>query len=110
MVVLTVAIGIFYAVTSTNLLVRYSYDIYTCSSPSGEAIELRFTDIKIGENVVIIDKNGENTFNILQASQEIVMFKKQSETFTLERADKRLLRELDALVSILYCNVSSFRM
>ena len=54
--------------------------------------------------------NGESKLEILQASQETVMFKKQSETFTLERVEKRLLRELDALVSILYCDVSSFRM
>ena len=109
-VILSVAIGIFYAVTSSNLLVRYSYDVYACDSPSGETIELKFNDIEIGENVVLTSPNGESTLEILQASQEIVMFKKQSATFTLEREEKRLLRELDALVSILYCDVSSFRM
>ena len=109
-VILSVAFGIFYAVTSSNLLVRYSYDVYACTSPSGETIELTFNDIKIGENVVLTSANGESTVEILQASQETVMFKKQSETFTLERVEKRLLRELDALVSILYCDVSSFRM
>jgi hypothetical protein len=109
-VILSVAIGIFYAVTSSNLLVRYSYDVYACTSPSGETIELTFNDIKIGENVVLNSTNGKSTLEILQASQDTVMFKKQSETFTLERVEKRLLRELDALVSILYCDVSSFRM
>ena len=109
-VILSVAIGIFYAVTSSNLLVRYSYDVYACASPSGETIELTFNDIKIGENVVLTSANGESTLEILQASQKTVMFKKQSETFTLERVEKRLLRQLDALVSILYCDVSSFRM
>ena len=109
-VILSVAIGVFYAVTSSNLLVRYSYDVYACSSASGETIELKFNDIKIGENVVLTSPNGESTLEILQASQETVMFKKQSETFTLERVEKRLLREIDALVSILYCDVSSFRM
>ena len=109
-VILSVAIGIFYAVTSSNLLVRYSYDVYACATPSGETIELKFNDIEIGENVVLTSANVESTLEILQASQETVMFKKQSETFTLEREDKRLLRELDALVSILYCDVSSFRM
>ena len=109
-VILSVAIGVFYAVTSSNLLVRYSYDEYACSSASGERIELKFNDIKIGENVVLTSPNGESTLEILQASQETVMFKKQGEVFTLDRAEKRLLRELDALVSILYCDVSSFRM
>jgi transcriptional antiterminator Rof (Rho-off) len=110
MVVLSVAIGAFYAVTSSNLLVRYSYEVYACASPSGEMIELKFNDIEIGENIVITSANGESTLEILQASEETVMFKKQKETFTLERVEKRLLRELDALVSILYCDVSSFRM
>ena len=109
-VILSVAIGVFYAVTSSNLLVRYSYDVYACASPSGETIELKFNDIKIGENVVLTSPNGESTLEILQASQETAMFKKQGEVFTLDREEKRLLRELDALVSILYCDVSSFRM
>ena len=109
-IILSVAIGIFYAVTSSNLLVRYSYDVYACASPSGETIELTFNDIKIGENVVLTSPNGESTLKILQASQESVMFKKQNETFTLDRVERRLLHELDALVSILYCDVSSFRM
>ena len=109
-VILSVAIGVFYAVTSSNLLVRYSYDVYACSSASEETIELKFNDIKIGENVVLTSPNGESTLEILQASQETVMFKKQGEVFTLDREEKRLLRELDALVSILYCDVSSFRM
>ena len=109
-VILSVAIGVFYAVTSSNLLVRYSYDVYACSSASGATIELKFNDIKIGENVVLTSPNGESTLEILQASQETVMFKKQGEVFTLDREEKRLLRELDALVSILYCDVSSFRM
>jgi hypothetical protein len=52
-VILSVAIGVFYAVTSSNLLVRYSYDVYACASPSGETIELTFNDIEIGENVVL---------------------------------------------------------
>ena len=104
-VILSVAIGIFYAVTSSNLLVRYSYDVYACASQSGETIELTFNDIKIGENVVLTSPNGESTLEILQASQETVIFKKQGEVFTLDRVEKRLLRELDALVSILYCNV-----
>ena len=82
-VILSVAIGIFYAVTSSNLLVRYSYDVYACASPSGETIKLKFNDIEIGENVVLTSANGESTLEILQASQETVMFKKQSETFTL---------------------------
>ena len=109
-VILSVAIGVFYAVTSSNLLVRYSYEVYACASSSGETIELTFNDIKINENVVLKSANGESKLEILQASQETVMFKKQNETFTLERVEKRLLRELDALVSILYCDVSSFRM
>ena len=109
-VILSVAIGIFYAVTSSNLLVRYSYDVYSCASPSGETIKLTFNDIEIGQSVVLASPNGESTLKILQASQKTVMFKKQNETFTLERIEKRLLRELDALVSILYCDVSSFRM
>mgnify|MGYP001169763935 FL=1 len=109
-VILSVAIGVFYAVTSSNLLVRYSYEVYACASPSGETIELTFNDIKINENVVLKSANDESKLEILQASQETVMFKKQNETFTLERVEKRLLRELDALVSILYCDVSSFRM
>ena len=109
-VILSVAIGAFYAVTSSNMLVRYSYDVYACASPSGETIELTFNDIRIGKNVVLTSASGESTLKILQASQETVMFKKQSETFTLERVENRLLRELDALVSILYCDVSSFRM
>ena len=109
-VILSVAIGVFYAVTSSNMLVRYSYDVYACTSPSGETIELTFNDIQIGKNVVLSSASGESTLKILQASHETVMFKKQSETFTLERVEKRLLRELDALVSILYCDVSSFRM
>ena len=109
-IILSVAIGVFYAVTSSKMLVRYSYDIYACTSPSGETIELKFNDIEIGKNVVINGANGESTLEILQASQEIVMFKKQSETFTLEHVEKRLLRELDAVVSIFYCDVSSFRM
>jgi hypothetical protein len=45
-VILSVAIGIFYAVTSSNLLMRYSYDVYACASPSGETIELKFNDIE----------------------------------------------------------------
>jgi hypothetical protein len=109
-VVLTVAIGVFYAVTSTNLLVRYSYDIYACTSPSGETIELTFNDMEVGETVVLTTATGESTLEIFQASQEAIIFKKQGETFTLERVERRLLRELDALVSILYCDVSSFRM
>jgi hypothetical protein len=68
-VILSVAIGIFYAVTSSNLLVRYSYDVYACASPSGETIELKFNDIEIGENVVLTSANGESTLEILQASQ-----------------------------------------
>jgi hypothetical protein len=59
-----------------------------------KTIELKFNDIEIGENVVLTSANGESTLEILQASQETVMFKKQSETFTLEREEKRLLREL----------------
>ena len=109
-VILSVAIGVFYAVTSSNLLVRYSYEVYACASPSGATIELTFNDININANVVLKSANGESKLEILQASQETVMFKKQNETFTLERVEKRLLRELDALVSILYCDVSSFRM
>ena len=58
-VILSVAIGIFYAVTSSNLLVRYSYDVYAFASPSGETIELTFNDIKIGENVVLTNANGK---------------------------------------------------
>ena len=109
-VILSIAIGVFYAVTSSNLLVRYSYDVYSCASPSEETIKLTFNDIEIGESVVLTSPKGESTLKILQASQETVMFKKQSETFTLEREEKRLLRALDALVSILYCDVSSFQM
>ena len=74
-VILSVAIGIFYAVTSSNLLVRYSYDVYACASPSGETIELTFNDIKMGENVVLTSANAESTLEILQASQETVMLK-----------------------------------
>jgi hypothetical protein len=69
-VILSVAIGIFYAVTSSNLLVRYSYDVYACASPSGETIELKFNDIEIGENVVLTSANVESTLEILQASQK----------------------------------------
>ena len=60
-VILSVAIGVFYAVTSSNLLVRYSYDVYACASPSGETIELKFNDIEIGENVVLTSPNGESS-------------------------------------------------
>ena len=109
-VIIFAAVGIFFVVTSSNLLVRYSYDVYACKSPSGEKIELKFNDIKIGENVAITGASGESTLEILQVTEKTVTFKNQSETFTLERADNRLLRELDALVSIFYCDVSNFRM
>ena len=55
-----------FAVISSNVLQRYSYDIYTCKSASMPSIELRFDEIKSGQIAEFKQANDVKNLRIIK--------------------------------------------
>ena len=74
---LTLVFGFFglliFAVVSSNVLQRYSYDIYTCKNATLPSIELRFNEIRAGQMVEFKQGNSVKTLRILEDLEGIVL-------------------------------------
>ena len=111
---LSLVIGFFgilvFAVVSSNVLQRYSYDIYTCKNATSPKIEIRFSEIKIGQRAEF--KYGEDVKNlaITEIQEGIVSLRDEDLSFRLDRNTNRLYREINDLVLIFRCETSSFTM
>ena len=114
LVKLTLVFGFFgllvFAVVSTNVLQRYSYDIYTCKNANLPSIELRFNEIKIGQMVDFKQANGMKTLRITENLDGIVSLEVEKLSLKLDRNTNRLYKEVKDLVTIFRCESESFTM
>ena len=114
LVKLTLVFGFFgllvFAVVSSNVLQRYSYDIYTCKNATSPSIELRFNEIKTGQMVDFKQANGMKTLRIAENLDGIVSLDADDLSLRLDRNTNRLYQEINDLLTIFRCESESFTM
>lgn len=99
-----------FAVISSNVLQRYSYDIYSCKNATLPSIELRFNEIKTGQMVDFKQANGMKTLRITENLDGIVSLDAEDLSLKLDRNTNRLYQEVKDLVTIFRCESESFSM
>ena len=101
---------IIFAVVSSNVLQRYSYDIYTCKNATLPSIELRFNEIKTGQMVDFKQANGMKTLRITENLDGIISLDADDLSLKLDRNTNRLYQEINDLLTIFRCESESFTM
>ena len=99
-----------FAVISSNVLQRYSYDIYTCKSASMPSIELRFDEIKSGQIAEFKQANDVKNLRIIKILDNVVSLEADDLSLKLDRNTNRLYQEINDLLSIFRCEINSFTM
>ena len=99
-----------FAVVSSNVLQRYSYDIYTCKNATLPSIELRFNEIKTGQMVDFKQANGMKTLRITENLDGIVSLDADDLSLKLDRNTNRLYQEINDLLTIFRCESEIFTM
>ena len=99
-----------FALVSSNVLQRYSYDVYTCKNSTLPSIELRFSEIKIGQVVEYKQSNFVKTLRIIENQDGIVLLQSDDISLELDRNTNRLYQEVKDLVTIFRCESESFTM
>ena len=114
LVKLTLVFGFFgllvFAVVSTNVLQRYSYDIYTCKNANLPSIELRFNEIKTGQMVDFKQANSIRALRINKNLDGIILLDADDLSLKLDRNTNRLYQEINDLLTIFRCESESFTM
>lgn len=99
-----------FAVISSNVLQRYSYDIYACKNASLPTIELRFNEIKTGQMAEFKQANDVKTLRITENLDDVVSLEADDLSLKLDRNTNRLYQEINDLLSIFRCEINSFTM
>ena len=99
-----------FAVISSNVLQRYSYDIYACKNASLPTIELRFNEIKTGQMAEFKQANDAKTLRITENLDDVVSLEADDLSLKLDRNTNRLYQEINDLLSIFRCEINSFTM
>ena len=99
-----------FAVISSNVLQRYSYDIYACKNASLPTIELRFNEIKTGQMAEFKQANYVKTLRITENLDDVVSLEADDLSLKLDRNTNRLYQEINDLLSIFRCEINSFTM
>ena len=99
-----------FAVISSNVLQRYSYDIYACKNASLPTIELRFNEIKTGQMAEFKQANDVKTLRITENLDDVVSLEAADLSLKLDRNTNRLYQEINDLLSIFRCEINSFTM
>ena len=99
-----------FAVISSNVLQRYSYDIYACKNASLPTIELRFNEIKTGQMAEFKQANDAKTLRITENLDDVVSLEADDLSLKLDRNTNRLYQEINDLLSIFRCEMNSFTM
>lgn len=111
---LIIVVGFFglliFAVVSSNILQRYSYDVYTCKNTELPNIELRFNEIKTGQSVEFKQGDFVKALRVIEAQDGIVLVQSDDLSLKLDRNTNRLYQEVKDLVTIFRCESESFTM
>jgi len=111
---LTMVFGFFglliFAVVSSNVLQRYSYDTYTCKNATLPSIELRFNEIRAGQMVEFKQGNSVKTLRIFEDLEGIVLLGADDLSLRLDRNTDKLYQEISDLLTIFRCEINSFTM
>ena len=114
LVKLTLVFGFFgllvFAVVSSNVLQRYSYDIYTCKNATLPSIELRFNEIKTGQMADFKQANSIRALRITKNLDGIILLDADDLSLKLDRNTNRLYQEINDLLTIFRCESESFTM
>ena len=111
---LTLVFGFFglviFALVSSNVLQRYSYDVYTCKNASLPNMEFRFNEIQPGQMVEFKQAEVVKTLPIVESLDGIVSLEADDLSLRLDRNTNRLYQEINELVTIFRCKIDSFTM
>ena len=99
-----------FAVISSNVLQRYSYDIYACKNASLPSIELRFNEIKTGQMAEFKQANDVKTLLSTENLDDVVSLETDDLSLKLDRNTNRIYQEINDLLSIFRCEINSFTM
>ena len=111
---LTLVFGFFglviFALVSSNLLQRYSYDVYTCKNASLPNMEFRFNEIQPGQMVEFKQGNSVKTLRIFEDLEGTVLLGADDLSLRLDRNTDKLYQEISDLLTIFRCEINSFTM
>ena len=109
-IVLFFAFTLFYAVTSSSLLQRISYDIYECEHQEQGNIKVWFKDLAVGQSFEFTRNGVSNSIKILEITDDRVMFKDGEVAMELDMPSKRLLQDDQSLVTLFFCKLNKLTM
>ena len=109
-IVLLFAFTLFYAVTSSSLLQRISYEIYECKHQEQGDIKVWFKDLAVGQSFEFTRNGVSSSIEILEIKDGKVIFKDGEVAMELNMPSKRLLQDDQSLVTLFFCELNKFTM
>ena len=99
-----------FIITSTSVLQRVSYDIYECSHRTEGNIKLWFRDLRKGAAFDFTRNGFSKIVNITSIEDDRISFKEDKVQFTLDKGQRKLIKETQGSVVFFYCELNEFRM
>ena len=109
-IVLIFAITLFYAITSSSVLQRVSYDIYECENQEHGEIKIWFKDLTVGQRFEFTRNGVSRNLEILKITDDKVTFEDGKIAMELDMSSKRLLQDDQSLVTMFVCKLDKFTM
>ena len=109
-IVLFFAITLFYAITSSSVLQRVSYDIYECENQEHGEIKIWFKDLTISQRFEFTRNGVSRNLEILKITNDKVTFEDGKIAMELDMSTKRLLQDDQSLVTMFVCKLDKFTM